>query len=348
MEWLMVCKRKSQVMTALCILAAMIIFPVCLLGQETTETVEHEAGFYYTVHKGDTLWDLSSRFSDNPWLWPDLWGENRQISNPHWIYPGERIRLFHLKGVDTFAKKNIMENQPKEEKSEKETLYYFYSPINSIGFVRKQAITPYGTIFKVKDDKDLIGAGDTVYIRPNVDHSLLPGTRYTVYRALPPIVNPKTKALIGTQHYLTGVVEIEKKESRFVVARVVQSYRSIAVNDLLMPYKKRSPRIALTQSKMGLNGEIIGSEEREKNIGDHTVAFIDKGDQDGVKIGQSYSIYYQENEKIGEASKEIVPLTPVVYGSLLVLHTEKSTSTVLITRSDQSVHPGTKIASPIQ
>ena len=31
----MVCKRKSQVMTALCILAAMIIFPLNIFGQET-------------------------------------------------------------------------------------------------------------------------------------------------------------------------------------------------------------------------------------------------------------------------------------------------------------------------
>ena len=341
----MVCKRKSQVIVVLCILAAMIIFPTCLFGQETTETVEHEAGFYYTVHKGDTLWDLSSRFSDDPWLWPELWGENRQISNPHWIYPGERIRLFHLKGVDTFAKKSAMEKQPKAEESSKETIYYFYSPINSIGFIKKHPIDPYGTIFKAEDDKDLISTGDTVYIRPSGDQTLAPGTLYTVYRTLPPIVDQNTKALIGTQYYLTGVVEIEKKESQFVVARVVQSYRSIAVNDLLMPYKQRSPRIALVQSKMGLNGEIIGSEEHEENMGDFTVAFIDKGNQDGVEVGQSYSIYHQDIEKLDSKN---VPLTPVVYGSLLVLHTEKSTSTVLITQADRSVHPGTKIVSPGQ
>jgi hypothetical protein len=346
MERLMVCKRKSQGMTVLCILAALIIFPVCLFGQETTETVEHEAGFYYTVQKGDTLWGLSSRFSDNPWLWPNLWGKNRQIPNPHWIYPGERIRLYQLKGVETFDKKTVAENQSKETEPAKETLYYFYSPINSIGFIKKHAITPYGTIFKSNDDKKLVGVGDMVYIRPNADHSLLPGTRYTVYRALKPIVDKKTKALVGTQHYLTGIVEIEKKDSGFVVARVVQSYRSITVNDHLMPYKKRSPRIALTQSRMGLIGEIIGSEEREHNMGDHTVAFIDKGDQDGVKIGQAYNIYYQEKEKLEANSTGDVLLTSIVYGSLLVLHTEKSTSTVLITQSDQSIHPGTKIASP--
>ena len=343
----MVYKRKSQVMTALCILAAMLISPVHLFAQETAETVEHEAGFYYTVQKGDTLWDLSTQFSDNPWLWPNLWGENSQISNPHWIYPGERIRLFHVKGVDTYIKKNE-ENLPKEPDSTKETLYYYYSPINSIGFIKKQAITPQGTIFKVKDDKKLVGVGDLVYIRPNVDHSLQTGTKYTVYRTLKPIVDEETKELIGIQHYLTGVVVITKKEPRFVVARVVKSFRSIAVNDLLMPYEKRSPRIALTQSKNGLNGKIIGSEEHEKNIGDHTVAFIDKGDQDGVEIGQSYNIYYQEKEKLNKKSKGSILLTPIVHGSLLVLHTEPTTSTVLITQSDRSINPGTKICSPIE
>ncbi len=344
----MVYKRKSQVMMPLCILAAMLIFPVHLFAQEAVETVEHEAGFYYTVQKGDTLWDLSTQFSDNPWLWPNLWSENSQISNPHWIYPGERIRLFHVKGVDNFIKKNIEEIQPKEPETTKETLYYYYSPIDSIGFIKKQAITPQGTIFKVKDDKKLVGAGDLVYVRPDVDHSLQPGTKYTVYRTLKPIVDEKTKDLLGTQHYLTGVVVITKKEPDFVVARVVKSYRSIAVNDLLMPYKKRSPRIALTQSKDGLDGKIIVSEEHDKNIGDHTVAFIDKGDQDGVEIGQSYSIYFQEQEKLNKKSKENTLLTPIVLGSLLVLHTEPTTSTVLITQSERSIDPGTKICSPIE
>jgi len=97
-----------------------------------------------------------------------------------------------------------------------------------------------------------------------------------------------------------------------------------------------------------LNGKIIVSEEGENNIGDHTVAFIDKGDQDGVQIGQSYSIYYQEKERLDKKNKENVPLTPVVYGSLLVLHTEPTASTVLITHSDKSAHPGTKISSPIE
>ena len=54
------------------------------------QEVPHESGIYYTIQKGDTLWDLSERFFDSPALWPGLWKGNHQIPNPHWIYPTDQ------------------------------------------------------------------------------------------------------------------------------------------------------------------------------------------------------------------------------------------------------------------
>ena len=47
----------------------------------------------YVVKKGDTLWDLSAIYLDQPWQWPKLWGWNPQIENPHLIYPGDVLSL---------------------------------------------------------------------------------------------------------------------------------------------------------------------------------------------------------------------------------------------------------------
>jgi hypothetical protein len=48
----------------------------------------------YTVRPGDTLWDLSGRFLNNPWYWPKIWSYNPDILNPHWIYPGNLVKFY--------------------------------------------------------------------------------------------------------------------------------------------------------------------------------------------------------------------------------------------------------------
>jgi hypothetical protein len=51
-------------------------------------------GTIHVVGRGDTLWDLSARYLNNPWVWPVIWRLNQQaISDPHWIYPGQKLLL---------------------------------------------------------------------------------------------------------------------------------------------------------------------------------------------------------------------------------------------------------------
>jgi len=44
------------------------------------------------IKKGDTLWDLSSKYYNNPVIWPNFKKYN-VFTNPHWIYPGEKLAV---------------------------------------------------------------------------------------------------------------------------------------------------------------------------------------------------------------------------------------------------------------
>ena len=305
------------------------------------EGVRLQSGLYYTIQNGDTLWDISEHFYDSPWVWPDLWERNQKIVNPHWINPGERIRLFTREELETIGHPEA-EPEPEMAGQPQEPPYYFYPSINSVGFIRKAAVTASGTIFKVKEDKVMISQRDLVYVRPVGEMTFKPGDRFTVLRTLEPLRDKDTEAIIGIQHYILGVVEIAEVEPKFCIAMVVKSFRHIEVNDLLIPYEPLSPKITLTGSKEGLKGSIIAAEEHQGMFAD-TIVFIDKGCENGVEVGQSYAIYYQEQEYLDPKTNESILLSPVDFGKILILRTEATTATALVTKAEKAIHPGATI-----
>ena len=358
MRYLMNRRTKSSILCSVFLLLA-FLFSTLSIAADQIETVESQTGFYYTIQKGDTLWGLSKQFSDSPWLWPELWKENDQISNPHWIFPGERIRLYKKAGTQTITKTEpsrpvaaIPATPPVEKvKKKANTPFFFYPAIDRIGFIRKPPVSPIGTIFEVQGRKDMISEGDVIYIRPAADTPqslLIPGSRHTIFRYMKPTDKEKSVDTIGTQHFILGTVELTQQEPDMVLAKVVKSFRPIMVNDMLMPYAQQSSKIELRPSTPGIDGQIIASEEHTVLTGDYMLAFIDKGRADNIEVGQQYSIYRQQKTVLENNQIKDKKLPPQDFATLLVLHTEQTTSTVVITQTADSISAGERFRTPIK
>ena len=70
-----------------------LLAPAPLIAQDVSPET-------HTVKRGDTLWDLAGQYLNDPLLWPEIYRLNTDVvEDPHWIYPGEVLRLGGAAGV---------------------------------------------------------------------------------------------------------------------------------------------------------------------------------------------------------------------------------------------------------
>lgn len=88
-----VVRDRRRIIWGVAALIAFVALARCASAQapvvsDTTNEVS------YTVKNGDTLWGLARTYLKDPFRWPDLFRRNADVvKNPHWIYPGEVIRI---------------------------------------------------------------------------------------------------------------------------------------------------------------------------------------------------------------------------------------------------------------
>src|ERR1051326_1732406 len=89
-------RRWNRAMAAAMAAGAVLLVPARLVAQDTTSVPKT-----HLVKKGDTLWDLAAKYLSDAFRWPEIYRLNTDIvQDPHWIYPGEILKLPGYTGAE--------------------------------------------------------------------------------------------------------------------------------------------------------------------------------------------------------------------------------------------------------
>src|SRR5256885_408755 len=86
-------RDRRRILWTVAALISFVALARCV-GAQTPLVTDSTREVTHTVKTGDTLWDIARTYLNDPYRWPDLFRRNADIvKNPHWIYPGEIIRI---------------------------------------------------------------------------------------------------------------------------------------------------------------------------------------------------------------------------------------------------------------
>jgi hypothetical protein len=318
-----------------------------LSGEADRETYTH------VVVKGDTLWDICDSLYGNPWVWPKVWQLNPHITNPHWIYPGTKLRVYYelpksmaaasapdeaIAGVEEATPAVPPTIQPTKAPT------MVFADIDQVGFITPFVPKGLGVILGERRQRELIGAADNVYLELHKNADPEVGKRYFIFKTSDLIRHPVTERAVGYLNTILGVLEITEVSKQFAKATVRSSFKSIAPGNKLMAYKKRSEEIVLLDGTEPREGNIILSRGHTFLIGDRQIVYIDLGEKDDIKAGNRFQVFRTPEAEglfTGDEAKLVLSVEPI--GELLVLAVEPETAAAVVTFSLNEFMPGERI-----
>jgi LysM domain-containing protein len=257
--------------------AMILMFSFCFALPGLTQGTKETEGVY-TIQKGDTLWDISSKFLRDPFLWPKLWEKNPYITNPHWIYPGNTIRLTDLELAKTEEPQKTVGEKPGEmvkaaeapgvterevqkaeslmpapvEKKREEIVEVkaevkpspveekpgYFREIRSAGFMSNLDYRGIGIVLESREGKNIMSEGDILYMALKTGEPIAIGNRYTVFRPGREIRHPVTDRRIGRKYTIAGIVQLIDQTNDFYTARVLECFDAIWIGDYIQPYSR--------------------------------------------------------------------------------------------------------------
>ena len=293
----------------------------------------------HVVRKGDTLWDICFFYFNDPWQWPKIWSYNNQITNPHWIYPGDLVRLLP---------RGAFVQQPGIAEPDKTPGGSDIVPppsrrtdvaLKTTAFVEKKDLEQSIIIDGSVEEKELLSVGDQVYLAYPKNKQPQVGKKYSVYEP-----GQQVKGY-GAYVKMLGTVEVlSVKEDKRARAVITEANYEIERGAKVGPLVKKFTNVPPVAPKVDAQGPIVAMLANDQLIGQGEIVFIALGKKSGVEVGNRMFVVRRGDAKPEKMSNEVGAddrrFPARALGEIVIVEVGDSISIGLITLSVQEMSVG--------
>jgi hypothetical protein len=320
----------------------MILLALTLMVPCLALATDQEEPTIYVIKQGDTLWGLSDRFIKDPHYWPDMWSKNAQITNPHLIYPGQKLRVFpdRLEFVTDEQEKPAVQEPTQPEVAPEKT----YTVRGNEGFLLEKGARPPGMIIGIHNNRTIAGDDDIVYTDLGTNRGLKGGEKFSIFRKEGNVKHPKTEEILGIKIIPLGTLQITDLETKASRAIITKNYREISPEAVLLPYREGQRReVPLKRPSRDMKGYIVESFSGSSIIAAGDIVFIDLGRIQGAEPGNMFYIVRDVvlDKKLTEGRVDKLPQE--LLGAMVILDTRENTATALVVKSIDAIYKGDRI-----
>jgi len=307
----------------------------------------------HVVRKGDTLWDICDHYFRNPYQWPRVWAFNPQIQNPHWIFPGDQVRLRGGEQLASASQSTGSSLVDRRRQVPPETIF-----LRNEGYIDDET-NNWGEVSGSPEEKMILTDNDEIYLRIGSSHDLKVGQELTIYRPVRSVGSGKLIEIQGTAR-----VNQWNPKDRVARATISEALDAIERGARVGPVVRRFEVVAPMRNDKDISAKILTSVQPHQLFGQNQIVFLDQGDEAGLKPGNRMLVIrkgdaWHGTQTTGSSAKRIaleddspaatetVPkprdpsvLPEEVQAELRVINVRKKTAMAIVTNSKHEIEAG--------
>ena len=335
-------------------------------------TLKANAPHVYKVKRGDTLWGIAKKFLNNPLRWPEIWGSNKHVKNPHWIFPGDRLLMCSYQGhpligkdegdgcdgiIRRYTGNNSLKLYP-QVRIESLNNAIPVIPLDDIqhwlnrSFILPEKSiqdTPY--IVGTADQRVIAGAGQNVYAR---GQGLTIGQRYGIYAEDQPYIlidenGQKFNAGLELTQVASGIAIGADKDITTIELtnsynqEVRRGYKVLPEHEVLYP----TMFYPVYAENVAQNGKVIRVHDSINAAAKRSIVTINQGSSNGVKVGDVFTVNQAGQTTIDPKTHQKLQLPTERIGDIMVIQTFENISYAYVLESQLPIHVEATLTPPI-